>query len=131
MGKHVLHHHQITECTTYCAPKGRQALQEFEVRNCQMILSMKIFILFLFFNLFNSFTALACKISGAGKCTHPHLQTVHLMVLYGYNKSDFNTVHVDIKSFICSCEGGIKALMVSNMAQLLVIFQVTAWQAWQ
>ena len=43
----------------------------------------------------------------------------------------FSAVHFNINPFSCSYEGGKKALMVSNLAPLLVVFRLTARQAWQ
>ena len=47
------------------------------------------------------------------------------------NKSTFNAVHFYKNPSTCSCKGGKKALMVSDLALLLVAFRVTARQAWQ
>ena len=76
----------------------------------------------------NPFTASACKISGL-KGTYIH--ACKQSIWWYYNKSTFNTVHFDRNPFMCSSEGGKKALIISNLALLLVVLRVTARLAWQ
>ena len=40
-------------------------------------------------------------------------------------------LHFNRNCFTCSCKGTKKALMISNLAPLVVVFWVTAPQAWQ
>ena len=66
------------------------------------------------------------------KVTHTHACKQYIW--WSYNKSAFNTMHFDTNPFMCSCEGGGggggKALMISNLALLLIVFRATARQAW-
>ena len=59
----------------------------------------------------NPFTATACKISGL-KSAHIHASKQYIR--WSCNKSTLNILHFDRNSFMCSCEGGMKALIVSN-----------------
>ena len=80
------------------------------------LLLRQTFVLYKYFAII-PFTAAACTNFRAEKCTHTNLT--------------FNTVHFDRNPCWCWREGGIKALMVSNLAPLLIVFRVTARQAWQ
>ena len=80
--------------------------------------------LFLLFPLVNYFTATACKISGLKSA---HIHACRQCIWWSYNKSTFITVHFDSNPFTYSP----KALMISNLALLLVVFQVMASQARQ
>ena len=80
------------------------------------------------FTSFNPFTAPAWKMS-ALKSVHIH--ACRQYIWWSYNKSSFDTVHFDRNHFTCSCKGEKKALMISDLALLLVAFRVTARQAWQ
>ena len=77
--------------------------------------------------LFNPFTAPACKIS---RLKSAHIHACKQYIWWSYTKSTFNTVHFDRNLFPCSYEGGEKALVISNLALLLVIFRVMVRQAW-
>ena len=76
----------------------------------------------------NPFTTPAGKISGL-KSAHIHPSKQYIW--RSYNKSTFSTVHFDRNPFTCSCKGGKKGLMISNLALLLVVFKVTVQQARQ
>ena len=67
----------------------------------------------------NPFTVIACKTSSLKSA---HIHTSKQYNWWSYNKSTFSTVHFDRNSFMCSCEGGKKALVVLNLALLLVVF---------
>ena len=76
----------------------------------------------------NPFTTPAGNISGLKSA---HIHTSKQYIWWSYNKSTFSTVHLDRNPFTCSRKGGKKGLMISNLALLLVVFQVTVQQAWQ
>ena len=109
----------LSSCTARCKASdyichiyvcGSPSLHYHRYRWCNYFLSL------------NPFTAPACKISGL-KSAHNYTR---LQVV-----STFSIVHFDRKPFTCWCEGGKKALMVSSLALLVVVFRVTARQAWQ
>ena len=60
-----------------------------------------------------------------------HIHACKQYIWWSYNKPAFNTVHFDRNTSTCSCEGKRKDLMIFDLAFLLVVFRVTAWQAWQ
>ena len=63
--------------------------------------------------------ATACKISGLKSA---HIHRCKQYIWWSCNKSTVNTVHFDRNTIRCSCEGGKKALTVSSLALLLVVF---------
>ena len=77
---------------------------------------------------FNPFAAPACKISGLKMA---HIHACKQYIWWSCNKSTFNTVHFGRNPLTCSWDEGGKALMVSNLALLLVVFRVMARHAWQ
>ena len=73
----------------------------------------------------NPFAASACKISGL-KGTHIHACKQYIWRYYNY--STFSIVRFDRNPFMRSSKVGKKALIISNLAFVLVVLRVTAWQ---